>query len=117
MRRCGVRQGAIAYQPNDILGQYDIVWDTSGMFNTWLATMVPWASANGVQSFAVFFSAPLFYYSSNQSDDNEATEAAAAAMANLAATDSAATYKMLGKWFAESLEGNAHLSGNVHMGR
>jgi len=107
----------IAFQSNDILGQYDIVWDTSGMFNTWLATMVPWASANGVQSFAIFFSAPLFYYSSTQSDDNEATQAATAAMANLAATDSAATYKMLGKWFAESLEGNAYLSGHAHLGR
>ena len=73
--------------------------------------------ANGVQSFAIFFSAPLFYYSANQSDDNEATEIAGTAMANLAATDSAATYKMLGKWFAESLEGTAHLSGNAHMGR
>jgi hypothetical protein len=98
------------------LGQYDIVWDTSGLFNTWLATIIPWASANGIQSFSTFFTAPLFYYSTNQSDDNAANESSGAAMANLAPTNSAAAYKMLGKWWGESAQGKSRITGNAHFG-
>ena len=106
-----------AGQANAILGSDDVVWDASGLFNTWLAAVVPWASAMGLDSMSIYGSLPLFYWSSNQNDDNPFTETGGAAMANLAATDSAATYKILAKWSAESMQGNAHLSGHAHLGR
>jgi hypothetical protein len=108
--------GGTADQSYDYLGQYDIVWNTSGLFNTWLATVIPWASANGIQSFSIFFTAPLFYYSTNQLDDNASNESSGTAMASLAPTNSAATYKMLGQWWGESAQGKSRITGDAHLG-
>ena len=106
-----------AGQGNAILGSDDVIWDSSGLFNAWLAAVVPWGSAMGLDSMSIFGSLPLFYWSSNQSDDNPFTQSGGKAMQNLtSATDSSAAYRMLAKGSAESLQGYARLSGNARLG-
>jgi hypothetical protein len=103
-------------QSADILGQYNIIWNTSWLFNEWLSTFVPWVSAHGGDGVSIFFTAPLGYYSTNNSDDNAATESGTTAMANLAPTNSAYWYKQIGAWSNTSLQGLGHLSGKAHLG-
>jgi hypothetical protein len=39
------------------------------------------------------------------------------AIVNLLPNDSAAAYSSTGAWFAESLQGNARMTGNAQLGR
>jgi hypothetical protein len=75
-----------------------------------------WASAQGIQSFSLFGSLPLFFYTKNASYDNPEVGGTAAALANLSPNDSAAAWLATGAWFTESLQGNAHLTGRAHLG-
>jgi hypothetical protein len=107
----------ISYQPAAYLGLGDVIWQTSGMQTEWQSTMVRWASAAGMQSFAIFCTLPLFNYTSNQSVDNCAVGSySSSAMSQLAPTDAAASYKTLGQWPSESIQGKAHLAGHATLG-
>jgi hypothetical protein len=109
--------GGVSDQPNAYLGLGDIIWQTSGMQTAWQSTMVRWASAAGMQSFAIFCTLPFFNYTSNQSNDNCAVGSySALAMSQLAPTDASASYRTLGQWSSESIQGNAHLAGRARLG-
>lgn len=109
--------GGLAEQPNAYLGADDIIWQTSGMQTVWLATIIRWASAAGIQSFAMYCTLPLFNYTANQSNDNCMTGTySALAMSQLAPTDAAAEYSALGQWSGESIQGNARLAGGARLG-
>jgi hypothetical protein len=107
----------IAQQPLDILGPTDWIWDSSGFFNRWVQTIMHWASAQGIQSWSLFGSLPLFYYTTNPLYDNPEVGGSIVAIVNLLPNDSAAAYSSTGAWFAESLQGNARMTGNAQLGR
>jgi hypothetical protein len=109
--------GGVSEQGNAYLGAGDVIWETSGMQTAWQTTIIKWASAAGIQSFAMYCTLPLFNYSSNQSNDNCSTGSySALAMSQLSPTDAAADYKTLGQWPGASIQGNAHMAGRARLG-
>ena len=108
--------GGISEQNTAYLGAGDVIWQTSGMQNTWQSTMIKWSSAAGIQSFAMFCSLPFFNYTANQSNDNCSTGTySALAMSQLSPTDAAAAYKTIGEWPTASIQGNARLAGRANL--
>jgi hypothetical protein len=104
----------ISEQGTAYLGAGDVIWQSSGMQTTWQSTIVKWASAAGIQSFAMYCTIPLFNYTTNQANDNCSTGTySAQAMSQLSPTDAAAEYQSLGQWPALSLQGKAHLTGRA----
>ena len=101
---------------SQILGQYDVLWDTSGLENDFLMTIVPWARAHRIASMSLFFTAPLMYYSTNQADDNASAEAALVALSRSCTvttctpTDSGYLYGMLNRGNITSLNGTSTLT-------
>src|ERR1019366_2422909 len=104
-------------QPYAYLGADDVIWQTSGMQTAWQSTIIKWASAAGIQSFAMFCTLPFFNYTANQSNDNCMSGTySVLAMSQLSPTDAAAAYKTLGQWPGESIQGKAHLTGRARLG-
>jgi hypothetical protein len=109
--------GGSSEQRYAYLGAGDVIWQTSGMQTTWQSTMIRWASAAGLQSFAMYCTLPLFNYTANQSQDNCSTGAySGLAMSQLSPTDAAAAYKSSAQWPTESIQGNTHLAGRASLG-
>jgi hypothetical protein len=106
-----------ATEGNAYLGAGDVVWQTSGLRNAWQSAFTSWASAVGIQSISLFCTVPWFNYTANQSNDNCSMGSwSKNAMSSLAPTDAASKYLTLGKWWTESLQGNARLTGRAHAG-
>jgi hypothetical protein len=105
----------LSYQSKDILGQYDILWSPTqtGLFNAWLSTMIPWAGANSIREFSPFFTAPLFFYSSNQAADNAAIGSQAAALAGLAINGSSRLYALLSRGARTNIQGVTAVTGKA----
>jgi hypothetical protein len=98
---------------------YDILWDTSGLENDFLMTIVPWVRAHGVASMSLFFTAPLAYYSVNQADDNASNESALLALSSSCTattctpTDTGYLYGMLNRGTVTILQGASVLTSAV----
>jgi hypothetical protein len=96
----------------------DAIWQTTGLQNAWQETIIHWASAVGITSFAMYCDLPLFQYTANQAADNPVTDHtyAAWAMQHLAPTDAAVSWQALSNWPAAALTGNASLTGKASIG-
>jgi uncharacterized protein (TIGR03437 family) len=94
---CEMGGGATQYQA--ILGEGDVLWETSGLQNEWLWTFMHWASAMGIQSATPYCNVWFFNYTSNQQNDSCVQGSwSGLAMSNLSPTPAAVVYEELGAW-------------------
>jgi hypothetical protein len=102
-------------EANAYLGRLDAIWQTSGFRNQWQSTLTTWASAFKIKGFSVFCNEPWFYNTQDQPNDNCATGAGPvnAVLGGLSPNDTAYKYSILTKWWQESLQGGATLTGRA----
>jgi len=114
----GCTAGNSPGEPSAYLGVLDAIWESSGLMNEWLELDREWASANGLSNWSVpYCNLPFFFYTSDQNNDRcNTTGAASAAMSHLGLTDSGSFAQSVAAGWTESMRGNAHMSGNAHLG-
>jgi hypothetical protein len=102
----------ISDQYTSYLGALDVAFQQA--YPEWMGTIVPWASTQGISSFSVFCTLPLFYFTADQANDSCVQGSASGlAMASLAPTISAQTYDFLSLWPALSFQGFFSIQGEV----